>query len=141
MEALKCSLSLSLAVIFGLIYSKENDNWAGLSVATSLASAREATFNAANAKAQGTVLGTVYGVLGCFLFQAFLSIRLLSLIPWLIGEAEAEPNFWFLPFHSACYGKLLRSLSKMMDLLVLSAHVVEAVEDNSQTFYHKMPQY
>ncbi|XP_070675003.1 uncharacterized protein [Malus domestica] len=51
----------------------------------------------------------------------------------LIGEAEGEPNFWFLPFHSACYGKLLRSFSRMMDLLVLSAHAVGILEENSQT--------
>ncbi|KAI5322043.1 hypothetical protein L3X38_031115 [Prunus dulcis] len=246
MIAFKCSLSLGLAVFFGLVYSKKNGFWSGLPVAISFASAREAAFKVANVKAQGTVLGTVYGVLGCFLFQRFLSIRLLSLIPWfiftsflqrsrmygqaggisavigavlilgranfgppsefaiaritetfiglscsimvdlllqptrastlakaqlsrtldtlqecinsvslqsgralleenqkrlknhveelgkLIGEAEAEPNFWFWPFHSACYGKLLRSLSKMMDLLLFSAHAVEVLEQNSQ---------
>ncbi|TQE11844.1 hypothetical protein C1H46_002478 [Malus baccata] len=195
--------------------NKENGNWAGLSVATSLASAREATFNAANAKAQGTVLGThsrMYGqaggisaVIGAVLnlgrtnfgtpsefaiariTETFIGlscsvivnpilqptrasaltktqlattlgtlqecINTVSLqsgranleenqkklkmhvaeLGKLIGEAEAEPNFWFLPFHSACYGKLLRSLSIMMDLLVLSAHAVGVVEDNSQT--------
>ncbi|KAM1277004.1 hypothetical protein ACFX2J_029198 [Malus domestica] len=247
MSAFKCSLSLGLAVFFGLIYSKDDGYWAGLPVAISFASTREATFKVSNVKVQGTVLGTVYGVLGWFLFQRFLSMRLLSLIPWfiftnflqrsrmygqaggisavigavlvlgrtnfgppsefaiaritetfiglsssiivhlilqpkrasalakvqlsrtlgtlqecinsvslqsgranlednqkrlkmhteelgqLIGEAEGEPNFWFLPFHSACYGKLLRSFSRMMDLLVLSAHAVGILEENSQT--------
>ncbi|XP_048425278.1 uncharacterized protein LOC103949017 [Pyrus x bretschneideri] len=247
MRAFKCSLSLGLAVFFGLMYSKDDGYWAGLPLAISFASTREATFKVSNVKVQGTVLGTVYGVLGWFLFQRFLSMRLLSLIPWfiftsflqrsrmygqaggisavigavlvlgrtnfgppsefaiaritetfiglsssiivdlilqptrasalakvqlsrtlgtlqecinsvslqsgranlednqkrlkmhteelgkLIGEAEGEPNFWFLPFHSACYGKLLRSFSKMMDLLVLSAHAVGILEENSQT--------
>ncbi|KAF3453867.1 hypothetical protein FNV43_RR04308 [Rhamnella rubrinervis] len=245
MSALKCSLSLGFSVLLGLIYSKENGFWAGLPVAISLAAAREATFRVANVKAQGTVLGTVYGVLGCFVFERFFPIRFLSLLPWFvftsflqrsrmygqaggisavigaililgrknygppsefaiariietfiglscsimvdlllqptrsstltkiqlskcldtlrecmdsvslqasktcldekqkrfqahvnelnkfIGEAEVEPNFWFLPFHSACYGKLSKSLSKMVDLLLFSAHAVEFLQQES----------
>ncbi|KAK2643134.1 hypothetical protein Ddye_024897 [Dipteronia dyeriana] len=243
--AFKCSLSLGLAVLFGLLYSKENGFWSGLPVAISLASAREATFKVANVKAQGTVIGTVYGVLGCFLFERFLPIRFLSLLPWFvftsflrrsrmygpaggisavigavlilgrknfgppsefaivrivetfiglscsimvdlmfqptrastlaktqlsktlgtlhdcivsisidhrennlvenqkrlkmqvnelgrfIGEAEVEPNFWFLPFHSDCHSKLLVSLTKMVDLLLFSAHAVGLLEQQS----------
>ncbi|XP_038717511.1 uncharacterized protein LOC120010750 [Tripterygium wilfordii] len=245
MPAFKCSLSLGLAVLFGLKYSKENGFWSGLPVAISLASTREATFKVANVKAQGTVLGTVYGVIGCFVLERFLPIRFLSLLPWFIftsflrrsrmygqaggisavigavlilgrknfgppsefaiarivetfiglscsimvelvlqptrasalsklqlsnclrtlqncmgsislgankaelfesqnrlkvevnelmrfiGEAEVEPNFWFLPFHSACYGKLLDSLSKMVDLLLFSAHAVGFLQQES----------
>lgn len=84
MSSFKCSLSLGLAILFGSIYSKENGFWAGLPVAISLAATREATFKVANVKAQGTVLGTVYGVLGCFLFERFVQIRFLSLLPWFI---------------------------------------------------------
>lgn len=84
MPAFKCSLSLGLAVTLGLIYSKENAIWAGLSVATSFVSSREPTLSIANVKAQGTVMGTVYGVLGCFVFERFLPIRFLSLLPWFI---------------------------------------------------------
>ncbi|XP_059429245.1 uncharacterized protein LOC132163062 [Corylus avellana] len=240
MPAFKCSLSLGLAVLFGLLYSKENGYWSALPVAISLASAREPTFKIANIKAQGTALGTVYGVLGCFLFKKFLPIRILSLLPWfiltdflrrsriygqaggisavigavlilgrknfgspsefaiaritetfiglscsiivelilqptrasvlskillskslgtlhtcvnsvslgigsklsdleqsqkrlqiqiselekLIEEADVEPNFWFLAFHSACYGRLLQSLTKMVDLLHFIAQIV-----------------
>ncbi|KAL3530727.1 hypothetical protein ACH5RR_010049 [Cinchona calisaya] len=249
MPAFKCSLSLGLAVFFGSIYSKENGYWAGLPVAISLASAREATFKVANVKAQGTVLGTVYGVFGCFVFEKYVQIRFLSLLPWFIfcsflrrsrmygqaggisavigavlilgrknfgppsefaiaritetfiglscsimvelllqptrasalvkvqlskslemlfnsigeislcarktkldnqvglkklkfqvnelgkfiGEAEVEPNFWFLPFHSACYGKLLGSLSKMVDFLVFTTHAIELLQQESGT--------
>ncbi|XP_050369266.1 uncharacterized protein LOC126787416 [Argentina anserina] len=245
MAAFKCSLSLGLAVFFGLKFNKEEAHWSGLSVAISLAAAREATFKVANVKAQGTVLGSVYGVFVSFLFKRVLPIRLLSLIPWfiftsflrrsemygqaggisavigaililgrthfgapsefaiaritetfiglsssiivelllqptrastlakvqlsrtfgalhecidsvslqsgraklrenqkclkvhveelgkLIAEADVEPNFWFLPFHSACYGKLMGSISKMMDLLVLSDHAIGVLEQNS----------
>lgn len=84
MASCKCSLSLGLAILFGSIYSKENGFWAGLPVAISLAATREATFKVANVKAQGTVLGTVYGVLGCYLFEKFVQIRFLSLLPWFI---------------------------------------------------------
>ncbi|CAL1400530.1 unnamed protein product [Linum trigynum] len=237
LPAVKCSVSLGMAVLFGLMYSKENGYWSGLPVAISLAATvREATFTVANVKAQGTVLGTVYGVVGCFVFERFLPVRFMSLLPWfvitsflrrnrmygqaggisavigaililgrknfgppsefaiariietfiglscsifvdlllhptraaslaklslsesfaalgsavdllslrgdastalleshkrlkseveelrkLVGEAELEPNFWFLPFPSACYGKLLVSLSNMADLLLFSA--------------------
>lgn len=84
MPALKCSLSLGFAVFFGLIYSKENGFWSGLPVAISIAAAREATFKVANIKAQGTVLGTVYGVIGCFVFESYVKIRFVSLLPWFI---------------------------------------------------------
>ncbi|KAJ8559541.1 hypothetical protein K7X08_003599 [Anisodus acutangulus] len=230
MAAFKCSLSLGLAIFFGLTYSKENGFWAGLPVAISLAGSREATFKIANVKAQGTVLGTIYGILGCFVFEKYVQIRFLSLLPWFIvssflrqsqmygqagglsaiigavlilgrkgfgppsefaiaritetfiglscsimveillqptrastlakfqlsknfeilhecigsicfgslgnlvesqnklkvhinemgkfiGEAEAEPNFWFVPFHGTCYRKLMGSLSKMLEYL------------------------
>ncbi|CAN1282943.1 hypothetical protein LINPERPRIM_LOCUS18235 [Linum perenne] len=239
LPAFKCSVSLGLAVMFGLMYSKENGYWSGLPVAISLAAAaREATFTVTNVKAQGTVLGTVYGVLGCFVFERFLPVRFMSLLPWfvvtsflrrnrmygqaggisavigaililgrknfgqpsefaiariietfiglscsifvdllfqptrasslakieladcfaalgscvdclslkentatglidnhkqlksnveelrkLIGEAELEPNFWFIPFPSSCYGKLLISLSNMADMLLFSAQL------------------
>ncbi|KAL3844446.1 hypothetical protein ACJIZ3_001849 [Penstemon smallii] len=247
MPALKCSLSLGLAVFFGLIYSKENGYWSGLPVAISLAAAREATFKVANIKAQGTVLGTVYGVIGCFIFEQYVKIRFISLLPWFIfcsflrqsrmygqaggisavigallilgrtkfgtpsdfaiarivetfiglscsimvdillqptrasvlakfqlsmslralhetvrlinlenfdkssveemqkklkfnvnefkkyiEEAEVEPNFWFLPFHSASYSKLLGSLSKMVDLLLFGCNALKFLEQESR---------
>ncbi|KAK8701347.1 hypothetical protein V6N13_019734 [Hibiscus sabdariffa] len=244
--AFKFSLSLGFSALFGLMYSKPNGFWSALPVAISFAAAREATFRVANIKAQGTVLGTVYGVIGCFLFERLLPIRFLSLLPWFIftsflrqskmygqaggisavigavlilgrknfgppsdfaiariietfiglscsiavellfqperastlakielsksleilhecissvslepgeashvenqknlkfhvsqlgkfiGEAEVEPNFWFLPFHSACYGKLLASLSKMVDLLLFGAQAIGFLERESQ---------
>ncbi|XP_073131747.1 uncharacterized protein [Henckelia pumila] len=153
MQASRCSFSLGLAVLFGSIYSRDNGYWAGLIVAISYAAEREATFRVSNVKYQGTALGTVYGLMGCFLFdQAKLSLQeLLFLLKFtsrrslqmlhesvgsisltstsesrmeemqkrliihvnelgkFIEEAEVEPNFWFLPFHGACYGKLKRS--------------------------------
>ncbi|KAL1552728.1 hypothetical protein AAHA92_13492 [Salvia divinorum] len=244
MPALRCSLSLGFAVFFGLIYSKENGFWSGLPVAISLASSREATFKVANIKAQGTVLGTVYGVIGCFVFESYVKIRFVSLLPWFIfscflrqsrmygqaggvsavigallilgrknfgapsdfaiaritetfiglscsimvdillqptrasvlakaqlsaslrslhkaveavsvdysssrlafeerlrklrldvgelgkfiEEAEVEPNFWFLPFHGACYVKMKVSLLKMVDFLHFGSHALRFLE-------------
>ncbi|KAG5253691.1 P-hydroxybenzoic acid efflux pump [Salix suchowensis] len=246
--AFKCSLSLGLAILFGLIYNKNYSCWSGLLVAISIAAAREATsFKAANVRAQGTVLGTVYGVFGCFVFERYLPLRFISLLPWFvvtsflrrsqmygqaggisavigallllgrkdfglpsefaiarivetfiglscsimvdlilqptrssslakvqlskcfgtlsacvssmnlaannktillekqrklkldvselgkfIGEAEVEPNFWFLPFNTACYCTLLGSLSKVVDLLLFSADALGLLEQESQ---------
>ncbi|KAG9158170.1 hypothetical protein Leryth_000318 [Lithospermum erythrorhizon] len=84
MPAFKSSLSLGLAVLVGALYSKQDAIWAGLPVAISYSAAREATFKIANIKAQGTVLGTVYGVIGCFIFEKFVKIRFISLLPWFI---------------------------------------------------------
>ncbi|XP_065868420.1 uncharacterized protein [Euphorbia lathyris] len=247
--AFKCCLSLGLATLFGLLYSKENGFWSALPVAISFAAAREATFKVSNIKAQGTVLGTVYGVLGCFVFERFLPVRFLSLLPWFIvtsflrrskmygqaggisaaigavlilgrknfgptsefaiaritetfigltcsivvelvlqptraaslaklqlrksleslsdcvssigfepnkaklmesaqkslklevselkrfiEEAEVEPNFWFMPFRSACYHTLVGSLSNMADLLHFSGCAFRFLEQESQKF-------
>ncbi|XP_047323404.1 uncharacterized protein LOC124927100 [Impatiens glandulifera] len=84
MAAFKASISLGLAVLLGSLYSKPNGFWSGLPVAISLAAAREPAFKVANLKAQGTVLGTVYGVLGCFFFGKYVKIRFLSLLPWFV---------------------------------------------------------
>ncbi|KAJ9565299.1 hypothetical protein OSB04_001265 [Centaurea solstitialis] len=84
MLALKCSLSVGLAVLFGLIYSKQNGIWSGLPVAISFAASREAAFRVSNLKAQGTVLGTVYGVLGCFVLEKYVKVRFLILLPWFV---------------------------------------------------------
>ncbi|OIT37426.1 PREDICTED: uncharacterized protein LOC109240808 [Nicotiana attenuata] len=253
MAAFKLSLSLGLAIFFGSIYSKDNGFWAGLPVAISLAATREATFKVANVKAQGTVLGTVYGVLGCFLFERFVQTRFLSLLPWFIvssflsrsrmygqaggisavigavlilgrkgfgppsefaiaritetfiglscsimveillqptrastlakiqlsksfgilhecidsisfssysknsleesqkklkfhvnelgkfiAEADAEPNFWFLPFSNACYGKLMGSLSKMVEYLLFGSQALRFLEQESEKIDNNM---
>lgn len=248
MYAFKSSLSLGLAVFFGLTYSKPDGYWAGLPVAISLSAGREATFRVANLKAQGTVLGTMYGVLGWFLFEKSLPTRLFSLVPWFVftsflqrskmysqagaisavigailvlgrkgfgppsefaiariaetfiglscsiivdllfqptrastlskihlsrslqtlqecvnsltfqsnaklsnldanrkklnicvnelgkfvGEAELEPNFWFMPFPSDCYGKILESLSKMVDLLDFCSRAMEFLDQRGR---------
>ena len=245
MPALKCSLSLGMAVLFGMLYSKKNGFWAGLPVAITFSSAREATFKVANLKIQGTVLGTVYGVMGCFVLEKFVKLWFIPLFPWFIftsflqrsriygqaggisaaiaaililgrrnfgpptefaiarivetfiglffsvlvdialqptraatlaktqlskslealhdcicsislvpikssleekrnllkshlnelgkfmGEAEVEPNFLFLPLHSAAYSRLLASLSKMADLLVHAAHALRFIEQET----------
>lgn len=248
-HSLKSSLALGLSVLFGLLYSKENGFWSALPVAISYAAVREATFKVANIKAQGTVIGTVYGVIGCFLFEKYLPIRFLSLLPWFIftsflrrsrmygpaggisavigavlilgrknfgppsdfaiarivetfiglscsimidlvfqptrastlakahlckslgslsecigsiglgigpqvqinqaqfvkslkrlksdvielgkyiEEADVEPNFWFLPFNSECYHKLLVSLNKIVDMLGFVNESMSLIED------------
>lgn len=248
--AFKCSLSLGLAVFFGLIYNKENGYWSGLTIAISFVAGRQPTFSVANARGQGTAIGSIYGVLCCFIFQRFVDLRFLPLLPWVVfssflrhsrmygqaggisavigallilgrkhygpptefavariseaaiglicfiiveilsrpsraatlakselsqslrtlqdciggiaitipsqrnipssssqalregqkrlkscvhqleqfmEEAELEPNFWFLPFHGACYRKMLESLSRMVDLLLLVAYSMEHV--------------
>ena len=249
--AFKCSVSLGLAVLFGLIYNKENGYWSGLTIAISFVTGRQATFAFANARVQGTAMGSVYGILCFFIFHKHVVLRLLPLLPWiifgsllghsqmygkaggvsanvgaslilgrkdygppsefaiariaeasiglicfiivemlvnpvraatlaktklstslgalqeclkdivlakqdirssnfptlrerqnklqsqvkeleeLIAEAKLEPNFWFLPFHGACYNKLLGSLSKMVDALLIATRTIEFLSQGS----------
>ncbi|KAJ7977112.1 p-hydroxybenzoic acid efflux pump subunit aaeB [Quillaja saponaria] len=95
--AFKCSLSLGLAVFFGLTYTKENGYWAGLTIAISFVTGRHATFTLANARAQGTAMGSVYGVLCSFIFQRFEYLEFLPLLPWIVFSC-------FL-MHSRMYGQ------------------------------------
>ncbi|KAL4369801.1 hypothetical protein HN51_014264 [Arachis hypogaea] len=253
--AFKCSLTLGLAMLFGLTYSKESAYWSGLAVAISFYPRRQPTFWAANARMQGTAMGSIYGVLCCFIFQKYVDLRLLPLLPWVvfytfirhsrmygqagaisavigalpilgrehygppkqfaiariaevtiglicfviveilmspsraatlartelsrtlralqdcigkiainvprendklssssqvlraaqknmrclvsqmeafIVEAELEPNFWFVPFHGACYRKMIQSLSRMADLFLFVAYSMEHISQLSQ---------
>lgn len=252
--AFKCSLSLSLAVFFGLLYNKENGYWSGLTIAISIVTGRQATFDVANARAQGTAIGSIYGILCLSVFQRYLELRLLALLPWIIitsflihskiygqaggfsaaiaallivgrkdygipsefaiariteasigllcfilvdilfnpvraatlaktelsqsigalvdcirniilcsqqkkmpaskpmsdkqhqltyhvnelekfiQEAELEPNFWFLPFHGACYSKLLGCLSTMVNLLLFVSYQIEFLTEATQNY-------
>lgn len=93
----KCSLSLGLAVLIGLIFKRENGYWSGLIIAISFVEGRQATFTAANARAQGTAIGSVYGVLGCFIFENLVKIRFLALLPWIIFTSFLR--------HSQMYGQ------------------------------------
>ncbi|TYI99050.1 hypothetical protein E1A91_D01G260200v1 [Gossypium mustelinum] len=95
--AIKCSLSLGLAVLFGLIYNKENGYWSGLTIAISFVTERQATFMVANARAQGTAMGSVYGILCCFIFKKLTDLRFLLLLPWIIFTSFLR--------HSRMYGQ------------------------------------
>lgn len=82
--AFKCSISLGLAVLLGLMYNRENGYWSGLTIAISFVTERQPTFTFANARAQGTAMGSVYGILCLFIFERFMDLRLLPLLPWIV---------------------------------------------------------
>lgn len=82
--ALKCSISLGLAVFLGLHYAKENAYWSGLTIAISFVTGRQPAFNVANSRAQGTAFGSVYGVLGCYILQNHKEYRFVLVLPWII---------------------------------------------------------
>lgn len=95
--ACKCSLSLGLAVLFGLLFDRANGYWSGLTIAISFETGKQAIFTLANARAQGTALGSVYGVLGCTLFQRIGNVKFVSLLPWIIFTSFLR--------HSRMYGQ------------------------------------
>lgn len=82
--SLKCSLALSLAVVLGMLFSKDNAFWSGLTVAITFTPQRESTFTFANLRAQGTLLGSIYGVFGSSISEHLMELRFLVLLPWII---------------------------------------------------------
>uniref|UniRef100_A0A2N9FCG2 Integral membrane bound transporter domain-containing protein n=1 Tax=Fagus sylvatica TaxID=28930 RepID=A0A2N9FCG2_FAGSY len=233
------------------MFNKEEAYWAGLTIAIGFNPKRQATFTASNARAQGTAMGSVYGILCSSIFRRSVDLMCLPLFPWIIftsflshsrmyssagalsavvgallilgrknygspidfaisrtteafiglicfifveilfhpirsatlakfelshtlgtlrncinaivlcvsqtsmtttsispptlGEqqkklksqvseleklivhAKLEPNFWLLPFHAACYDKLLESLLKMVDILFFVTNTIESI--------------
>lgn len=94
--AFKCSFCLGLAVLLGLTFDKENGCWAGLTIAISFVEGRQAIFTIANYRVQGTALGSVYGVICCFLFH-YEELRLIALLPWVVFTSFLR--------HSRMYGQ------------------------------------
>ncbi|CAH1447125.1 unnamed protein product [Lactuca virosa] len=81
---LKCSISLGLAVLLGMFFDKKNGYWSGLTIAISFVEGRQPIFTVANARVQGTAIGTVYGVLGSCLLYQVAEIRFIILLPWIV---------------------------------------------------------
>ncbi|KAL5549995.1 hypothetical protein UlMin_000171 [Ulmus minor] len=96
--ALKCSVSLGLS-------------WSGLTIAISFVTGRQATFIVANARAQGTAMGSIYGVLCSFIFHKFYDLRFLPLLPWII--------FTSFLIHSRNYGQAGAFSAAIGALLIL----------------------
>ncbi|CAF1935791.1 hypothetical protein HID58_068645 [Brassica napus] len=109
--AFKCSISLGLAVLFGILYNKKNGYWSGLTVAISLVSGRQATLTVANSRLQGTAMGSVYGLLCCAVFQRLEEFRFLPLLPWIAATVFMR--------HSKVYGQPGGVTSAIAALLIL----------------------
>ncbi|KAJ8899831.1 hypothetical protein K2173_019534 [Erythroxylum novogranatense] len=95
--ALKCSLSLGFAVLLGLMFEKDQGYWSGLTTAICFVNGRQALFSLANACVQGTALGSIYGIICCFVFQHFMDLKILPLLPWVMLTSFLR--------HSKMYGK------------------------------------
>ncbi|CAH2054374.1 unnamed protein product, partial [Thlaspi arvense] len=109
--AIKCSISLGLAVLFGIMYNKKNGYWSGLTVAISLVSGRQATLTVANSRLQGTAMGSVYGLLCCSVFQRLQEFRFLPLLPWIAVTVFMR--------HSRVYGQPGGVTAAIAALLIL----------------------
>ncbi|GER28616.1 p-hydroxybenzoic acid efflux pump subunit aaeB [Striga asiatica] len=111
--AIKYSVALGLSVLLGIILEKENACWAGLMVATSFTVGRPAVFTAANARGQGTAIGSVYGLVCCFLFHQ-PEIRLLAFLPWIVFTGFLK--------HSKMYGPAGGTSAAVAALFILGRH-------------------
>ena len=98
MIALKSSLSLSLAILFGVLFSSGNGYCAGLTIAIAYTPFWDATFRPASVRAHGTALGSGYELLGSFISQNLMEVTLLVPLPWIL----------FISFfhHSQMYGQV-----------------------------------
>ncbi|GMH10152.1 hypothetical protein Nepgr_011993 [Nepenthes gracilis] len=109
--AMKCSLSLGLAALLGLAYNKDRGYWSGLAIAVSFTTSRQAAFWGANARAQGTALGSIYGVVGHFICHKFSALELVCLLPWIIFTTFLR--------HSKMYGETGSISAVVAALLIL----------------------
>ncbi|GMH26428.1 hypothetical protein Nepgr_028271 [Nepenthes gracilis] len=109
--AIKCSLSLGLAVLLGLIYNRDRGYWSGLAIAISFTTRRQATFWGANARAQGTALGSIYGVVGYLICHKLSVLKLAFLLPWIVFTTFLR--------HSKMYGEAGSISAVVAALLIL----------------------
>ncbi|XP_039144351.1 uncharacterized protein LOC120281717 isoform X2 [Dioscorea cayenensis subsp. rotundata] len=85
LTALKCSITLGLSALFGVLFNREYGFWCALTVAITITPWREATFKLANIRIQGAALGSVYGVLiGSTISEDLMQVRFLLLLPFIV---------------------------------------------------------
>ncbi|KAK1412675.1 hypothetical protein QVD17_34115 [Tagetes erecta] len=93
--ALKCSVSLGLAVLLGMFFDKKNGYWSGLTIAISFVEGRQPVFTVANNRIQGTAIGSVYGVLGSCLLNQIAEIRFIIILPWIVFTSLLQHSRMF----------------------------------------------
>ncbi|XP_076887373.1 uncharacterized protein LOC143537500 [Bidens hawaiensis] len=93
--ALKCSVSLGLAVLLGMFFDKKNGYWSGLTIAISFVEGRQPVFTVANNRIQGTAIGSVYGVLGSCLLNQMAEIRFIIILPWIVFTSLLQHSQMF----------------------------------------------
>ncbi|KAI4318993.1 hypothetical protein MLD38_032644 [Melastoma candidum] len=109
--AAKCSLTLGLAVLLGVLYNVEQGYWSGLIVAISFVTGRHSTFMTANARAQGTAIGSLYGVICYFIFKNVADLQFLPILPWIVVTSFLR--------HSRLYGESASISASIAALLIL----------------------
>lgn len=93
--ALKCSISLGLAVLLGMLFDRKNGYWSGLTIAISFVEGRQPVFTVANNRIQGTAIGSVYGVIGSILLNQVGEIRFIILLPWIVFTSLLQHSQMF----------------------------------------------
>ncbi|KAI3760289.1 hypothetical protein L1987_50682 [Smallanthus sonchifolius] len=93
--ALKCSVSLGLAVLLGMLFDKKNGYWSGLTIAISFVEGQQPIFTVANNRIQGTAIGSVYGVLGSCLLNQIAEIRFIIILPWIVFTSLLQHSQMF----------------------------------------------
>ncbi|EPS72651.1 hypothetical protein M569_02108 [Genlisea aurea] len=81
--SVRCAAALGLAVVMGELIAQDDGRWAGFMAATAFADGKEPLLTAANARGQGTAIGSVFALICLHAFHQ-PGIKLLALIPWVI---------------------------------------------------------
>ncbi|MCO5554582.1 hypothetical protein L7F22_008112 [Adiantum nelumboides] len=83
--AFKMSLAMGLGAFLGSWFDKSKGYWADITLGLGFAGiAKGGSFKIASLRAQGTVAGSIYGLLVVLATKDFPSLRLIALIPWVI---------------------------------------------------------
>eukprot|EP00250_Pteridium_aquilinum_P008181 c17743_g1_i1 orf=321-3110(+) len=83
--AIKMSLAMGMGAFLGSWFNRSKGYWADITLALGFSgTAKGGSFKVATLRAQGTVAGSIYGLLVVLATKNFPILRLVALIPWVI---------------------------------------------------------
>ncbi|KAI5060415.1 hypothetical protein GOP47_0024835 [Adiantum capillus-veneris] len=83
--AFKMSLAMGLGAILGSWFDRSKGYWADITLGLGfVGTAKGSSFKTAALRAQGTVAGSIYGLLVVLATKDFPFLRLVALIPWVV---------------------------------------------------------
>lgn len=83
--AFKMSLAMAMGAFMGSWFSRDKGYWADITLGLGFTGASKGgSFKSATLRAQGTVAGSIYGLLVVLATKNWSNLRMVALIPWLV---------------------------------------------------------